>query len=238
MSLPFLFSQMEPQSWSRNYDDEFPEDEIDNLPEEHTPILLWGRSIKDKVQNGLRTKHLIVCLPLGASAFINSLNIQKKIVGSLLLPEIQLTNTSIQPSVNDNVCFIYSVNNLDESEVLLVVCQYEVPEERSHAWTAKLFEKIIPERVTVLDTILDCDYKAFTEIAPPLLRKIETTSAKKLRGTSQSVCADLEAPNLLQGGPAALITHVNLFTASITVYSANLERFLQHSTSALKTLGC
>lgn len=39
-ALPFLFSQLEPQTWSRNWDDEFPEDEIDNLPEEHPPTIL------------------------------------------------------------------------------------------------------------------------------------------------------------------------------------------------------
>lgn len=98
-------------------------------------------------------------------------------------------------------------------------------------------------RVIVLDTILDCDYRALTETTPPLLRKIETTASKvlpwlkqfpyiqqRIKGTSLSICPDLEAPNLLQAAPAALISYVMYFSSSLYRNSVNFERFPQHFT--------
>ncbi|KAL3510938.1 hypothetical protein ACH5RR_030339 [Cinchona calisaya] len=136
-----------------------------------SPFLLFSTSEHRKP---LRPSLLIIAISHPSLHFFHHLS-SKKRIGTLILPEIPLSGNSFQPSLTDKSCDIFSINNADES-IVLVSVQYPVTAERSYA-VAKLLigEQIISERVLILDSVQSRNFRGKLSRDEAFAFKLETS---------------------------------------------------------------
>ncbi|KAJ4710646.1 Fatty acid desaturase (Delta-4 desaturase) [Melia azedarach] len=134
----------------------------------------------------------------------------KTLIGSLIIPEIPFSGNSIEPSLGDKSCNIYAISDADNG-VLLASVQCPVVAERSHI-VAKLLigEQIIPERVLILDSIQNRNFRGKLSPDETYALKLETSSER--RGGS-SLLKDVDyfpSGSMVDGLPAALLSRCQL----------------------------
>ncbi|KAH9623171.1 hypothetical protein KSS87_005839 [Heliosperma pusillum] len=104
----------------------------------------------------------------------------KTLVGTLILPEIPFSGNTIIPSLNNKSCNIYALNDT-EKLVLLVSFQFHVPAERCHAVSKLLLgEKIIPEKVLILDSVQIQKFRGKLSRDDAVAYKLQTSLERKL----------------------------------------------------------
>ncbi|XP_073055059.1 uncharacterized protein [Primulina eburnea] len=103
----------------------------------------------------------------------------KTLIGTLVLPEIPCTGNSLEPSLKDKSCSIYALND-DDKLIMIVLVQFSVSSERSHT-VAKLIigEKIIPQRVLILDSIKSPNFRGKLSFDEACAFKLETSLERK-----------------------------------------------------------
>jgi|UniRef100_A0A2N9H0Y4 hypothetical protein len=108
----------------------------------------------------------------------------KILIGSLILPEIPFSGNSIEPSLGDKSCNIYTLNDADDS-IILISVQCSVAAERSHI-VAKLLigDQIIPDRVLILDSVQSQNFRGKLSPDETYSFKLETASERKGLGDS------------------------------------------------------
>ncbi|KNA18711.1 hypothetical protein SOVF_068290 [Spinacia oleracea] len=108
----------------------------------------------------------------------------KKLIGTVILPEIPFSGNSISPSFKNKSCNIYALNDT-EKPVLLVCVQFDVPAERCHAVSKLLLgEKIVPERVLILDSVQIQKFRGKLSRDDTVAYKLETSLERKGFGES------------------------------------------------------
>ncbi|XVF03095.1 hypothetical protein REPUB_Repub04eG0231100 [Reevesia pubescens] len=106
----------------------------------------------------------------------------KTLIGSLILPEIPLSGISVRPSLGDKSCNIYSLNEGNNS-TLLVSVQHGVSAERADLVARLLIGKdIVPERVLILDSIQSQNFRGKISPDETYAFKLETLAERKLSG--------------------------------------------------------
>ncbi|KAL2904841.1 Proteasome assembly chaperone 1 [Bienertia sinuspersici] len=140
----------------------------------------------------------------------------KKLIGTLVLPEIPFSGNTIAPSLNNKSCNIYALNDT-EKLVLLVCVQFHVPAERCHAVSKLLLcEKIVPERVLVLDSIQIQKFRGRLSRDDTVVYKLATSSQRKGFGESPrgpSLLKDMEyypSGSVVDGLAAALLARCQI----------------------------
>ncbi|KAL9225821.1 hypothetical protein vseg_001702 [Gypsophila vaccaria] len=117
----------------------------------------------------------------------------KTLVGTLVLPEIPSSGNSAASSTKSKSCNIYELNDT-EKLVLVVSIQFRVPAERCHAVSKLLIgEKIIPEKVLILDSIQIQNFRGRLSHDDPVAYKLLTSSERELLGETS------EGSSLLRG---------------------------------------
>lgn len=173
-----------------------------------SPFLLFSTSINRKP---LRPSLLIIAISYPSLHFFHHLS-SKKLIGTLILPEIPFSGNSIEPCLKDKSCDIYTVNNADDS-IIIVSVQYPVTAERSHA-VAKLLigEQIIPERVFILESVQSRNFRGQLSKDDAFAFKLETSSERN--GTSDSpLITSLDyfpSGSMVDGLAAALLAQCQL----------------------------
>lgn len=111
----------------------------------------------------------------------------KKLIGTLILPEIPFSGNTVAPSLKDKSCNIYALNDT-EKLVLLVCVQFHVPAERCHVVSKlMLTEKIVPEKVLILDSIQIQKFRGKLSRDDSVAYKLETSLERKRLGESPGV---------------------------------------------------
>ncbi|KAK9275348.1 hypothetical protein L1049_022612 [Liquidambar formosana] len=120
-----------------------------------SPFLLFSHPNPDKF---FRPSLLIIAISSPSLLVFHHVS-SKTLIGSLILPEIPFSGNSIEPSLGDKSCNIYSLNCADNL-ILLISVQCSVAAERCHL-VAKLLigEQIIPERVLILDSVQSRNFR-------------------------------------------------------------------------------
>ncbi|CAG8840666.1 2541_t:CDS:2, partial [Gigaspora margarita] len=91
------------------------------------------------------TNTLLIGINGGGNLFLESISSNKRLIGTILLPEIELIhNTLNQENGSNQGCFIYEMES--SSKTLLIPCNYKVNDERCFIWTKTLFNHIEAER--------------------------------------------------------------------------------------------
>jgi hypothetical protein len=121
---------------------------------------------------------LIIAISSPSLHFFHQIS-TKTLIGTVILPEIPFSGNTIKPSLKDKSCNIYSLDEHDNS-TLVVSVQYQVPAERSHA-VAKLLigGQIIPEKVLVLDSVQSRNFRGKLSPDETIAFKLETLQQRK-----------------------------------------------------------
>lgn len=149
-----------------------------------TPFLVFPTTAAD-LNLPLRPSLLIVAIS-SPSLHLFHTAASKTLVGTLILPETSFAGNSVLSSPKDNSCNIYSLDG--NNQTLLVSVQCPVAADRCHA-VAKLLvsDQIVPERVLILDSVQNRNFRGKLSRDEALVFKLETTSERK----SKSVLKDL-----------------------------------------------
>ncbi|VVB04048.1 unnamed protein product [Arabis nemorensis] len=134
----------------------------------------------------------------------------KTLLGSLIMPEVPFSGNTMEPSLEDKSCNIYSLSSTDDkNSILLVSVQLPVSPERSHIVSRLLIgQDIIPERVIILDSIQSRNFRGKLSPDETLAAKLETSSEKK--ATS---CVNLDyfpSGSVIDGLSASLLSRCQL----------------------------
>lgn len=178
-----------------------------------SPFLLFSNPKPDVP---LRPSLLIIAMSSSSVFLLNHVS-SKTLIGSLILPEIPFSGNSIEPSLGDNSCNIYTINDPDDGTLFASV-QFPVSPERSHI-VAKLLigEQIIPKKVLILDTIKKLNFRGKLSPDETYAFKLETLSARK--GDS-SLLKDVDyfpSGSMIDGLAAALLCRCQLKNISGTL---------------------
>ncbi|XVE85662.1 hypothetical protein DITRI_Ditri17bG0108700 [Diplodiscus trichospermus] len=176
------------------------------------PFLVLSNPRPDKP---LRPSLLIIAL-CSPSLYIFHHFSPKTLIGSLFLPEIPLSGISVEPSLGDKTTNIYSLDDGDNS-TLLVSVQHGVSAERSHL-VAKLLigEDIVPERVLILDSIQSQNFRGKLSPDETYAFKLETLAERKGLGggnAGSSLMKGLDyfpSGSMIDGLAAALLNRCQL----------------------------
>ncbi|KAL3654348.1 hypothetical protein CASFOL_004029 [Castilleja foliolosa] len=129
-------------------------------------------------KNTLRPSLLIIGMSSPSLHFLHHLS-PKTLIGSLILPEIPFAGNSIEPSLGDKSCNIYTIDNA-EKLIMIVMVQLPVVSERAHAVARKLIgDKIVPQRVLILDSIQSRNFRGRLSSDESVAFKLETSVEKK-----------------------------------------------------------
>ena len=140
-----------------------------------SPFLVFSNP---KPNEPLRPSLLIVAISSPSLYVFHQLS-SKTLIGTLILPEIPFSGNSIEPSLADKSCNIYTHNDADDS-IIIISVQCSIAADRSNV-VAKLLigEKIIPERVLILDSVRSQSFRGKLSPDETFAFKLETSSERK-----------------------------------------------------------
>lgn len=140
-----------------------------------SPFLVFSNP---KPNEPLRPSLLIVAISSPSLYVFHQLS-SKTLIGTLILPEIPFSGNSIEPSLGDKSCNIYTHNDADDS-IIIISVQCSIAADRSNV-VAKLLigEKIIPERVLILDSVRSQSFRGKLSPDETFAFKLETSSERK-----------------------------------------------------------
>ncbi|KAK9707075.1 hypothetical protein RND81_07G171000 [Saponaria officinalis] len=124
----------------------------------------------------------------------------KTLVGTLILPDSPSSESTAAPSSDKKSCNIYALNDT-EKLVLVVSIQFRVPAERCHAVSKLLIdEKIIPEKVLILDSIQIQNFRGRLSRDDPVAYKLQTSSEREVLGENSEGSPYLSNVNYFPSG--------------------------------------
>ncbi|RIB05661.1 hypothetical protein C2G38_2117843 [Gigaspora rosea] len=157
------------------------------------------------------TNTLLIGINGGGNLFLESISSNKRLIGTILLPEIELIrNTLNQENGSNQGCFIYEMES--SPKTLLIPCNYKVNDERCFIWTKTLFNHIEAERVIIFDIFKLSSYifNHREEHIYPYCRVLSSNSALEM---DKSIPI-YQPPNLVCNLSAAILSHCELYNIS------------------------
>ncbi|KAL3824021.1 hypothetical protein ACJIZ3_020050 [Penstemon smallii] len=158
----------------------------------------------------------IIAMSSPSLHFLHHLS-SKTLTGTLVLPEIPFSGNTIEPSLQDKSCNIYTLNDTDKS-IMIALVQFPVTSERSHS-VAKLLvgEKIIPQRVLILDSVQSRNFRGRLSPDETIAFKLETLLERK---DSDALIKGLDyfpSGSVIDGLAAALLSRCQLKNIKATL---------------------
>ncbi|CAF1920058.1 unnamed protein product [Brassica oleracea var. botrytis] len=162
----------------------------------------------------LKPSLLIIALSSPSLHIFHSLP-SKTLIGTLIIPELPFSGNTVEPSLQDKSCNIYSLsdnnNNNNNNAVLLVSVQLPVPPERSNLVSRLLVgQDIVPARVIILDSIQSRNFRGRLSPDEALAAKLETSSEKKAAATSRLSLDYFPSGSVIDGLSASLLSRCQL----------------------------
>lgn len=102
----------------------------------------------------------------------------KTLIGSLILPEIPFAGISIEPSLGDKSCNIYTLNVANDSIILISVPCFIAVERCRDVAKLLMADKIIPQRVLILDSVQSRNFRGKLLPDEAFAFKLETSSER------------------------------------------------------------
>lgn len=204
--MPFDLSAQDERRPSRVVDDAFEPAAVAAELAGHAPPVC---ALNDALPPGARSPSLAV-FAFGAApcAYARARFQLGHLAGAVLLPEVDVSGSALEPSVRDRSCDIYRLPLEPPYDALVLVCQYPIRSERAHAWAECVLRAISPARALVLDE--QPWHPALPERAGPgpCIRALETTAHKAARaaGGAPPAAPELEPLGMIGGAPAELLS--------------------------------
>jgi len=172
------------------------------------PLMLWAPWARNLLQSGaLEPRLLLLSLSNVGSHLLHHIP-NKRILGSIVLPEVSMVNNQIEPSPHNKECYLFTVD--PEASVVLVLVQYTISPERASMWAKTLFGVIRPDRVLMLGAISSHHFRGKISADEPLLFLLESSEQKKADKDQLAVAPYYPSGSLVDGVAAALITHCQI----------------------------
>lgn len=174
--------------------------------------------LADGLPDALRQPELaIFAFGKGPCAYVATRLVLARCVGCVLMPALDARGNTLEPSLDDQSCYIYAVSD----SVLVVACQYDVPPELAHSWAACVVDNVHPQHSLIMDAqpcgMLGSAIGAdAADAATVPLRALESEAhCTYRRGRSAALPAPmLEPPGMLGGVSAAMLTQLHVSGAS------------------------
>lgn len=183
------------------------------LPPLPSPFLVLSNHKPDQP---LRPSLLVIALSAPSHFVFHGIS-AKTLIGSLILPEVPFAGNSVEPSLGDKSCNIYALNGGANDSVLFVSVQCSVSADRANLVAKVLIgEKIIPQRVLILDSIQSPNFRAKLSPDETYAFKLETLSERgglDGRGGDSPLLEGLEyfpSGSVVDGLAAALLTRCQM----------------------------
>eukprot|EP00003_Mantamonas_plastica_P033631 TRINITY_DN973_c1_g1_i4.p1 TRINITY_DN973_c1_g1~~TRINITY_DN973_c1_g1_i4.p1 ORF type:complete len:311 (-),score=75.01 TRINITY_DN973_c1_g1_i4:126-1058(-) len=209
---------IDPQSFSlpsRVDDEDALWDEYAQPQTFYNPVLHW----KSTFQTPCSPSTLVIGTTQPTCAFLRATFMNNlTLVGTLVMPETSMKNNTLQDSLNNKSCNIYSVDGSGDNGTLVVLLQYAVEEDRANVFTQTLLGEISADQVVVLTSVLDVSYNMPREQSWNPVKELDTGFLRVIHSGDESawmsgegqdkemVCREFEAPNMITGVPAAVLT--------------------------------
>lgn len=178
------------------------------LPQLPSPFLVFSNPALD---SPYRPSLLIIAISSPSLHVFHHIS-SKTLIGTLILPELPFSGNSVEPSLGDKSCNIYSING-GNNLTLLVSVQCSVSPERSHLVSRLLIgEQIVPDRVLILDSVQSRNFRGKLSSDETFGFKLETTSVRK-GGSGSSTLKGLEyfpSGSMIDGLGAALLSRCEM----------------------------
>ncbi|ORX57161.1 hypothetical protein BCR36DRAFT_580576 [Piromyces finnis] len=222
---------------SRSYYEEadYISEDIDEIPEEfRQPYIVWTSEVESKLKSVLDVSNIIIGLKQAGTAYVNSRFTSKKAIGTLILPEINISKNCLNiHNTTNKSCNIYIAN--EKKPTLIVTCNYNVSQERAYDWSRLLLSNVKTEKIIIYDTLDATEIK--TDISseglphPPYLRKL-TTSNYIINDNIKT----LETPNFVQGCSASIMSWCEINNIKAVLYLSLNENIYGKSETTVETL--
>jgi len=222
---------------SRSYYEEadYISENLDEIPEEFKqPYIVWSSEVENKLNEVLDVSNIIIGLKQAGTAYVNSRFPSKKTIGTLILPEINISKNCLNINNTTNkLCNISIVN--DKKPTLIVTCNYNVSQERAYAWSRLLLSNVKTEKVIIYDTLDATEIK--TDISseglphPPYLRKLNTSNY--INNDNVKI---FETPNFVQGCSASIMSWCEINNIKAVLYLSLNENIYGKSESTVETI--
>jgi predicted ATP-grasp superfamily ATP-dependent carboligase len=222
---------------SRSYYEEadYINKDLDDVPEEFKlPYIIWSSDVEDKLNEVLDVSNIIFGLKQAGTAYVNACFPNKKTIGTLILPEINMSKNCLNLENSSNkLCNIYLVN--EKKPTLVVTCNYNISQERAYSWSRHLLSYVKTKNVIIYDTLDATEIK--TDISseglphPPYLRRLNTSNF--------SINDDikvLETPNFVQGCSASIMSWCEINNVRAVLYLSLNENIYGKSESTVETI--
>ncbi|CAL9248712.1 unnamed protein product [Arabidopsis halleri] len=166
-----------------------------------SPFIIFSNP---KPELPLRPSLLIIAISSPSLYIFHSLP-STTLLGSLIMPEVPFSGNTMEPSLEDKSCNIYSLSSTDDkNSILLVSVQLPVSPERSNLVSRLLIgQDIIPERVIILDSIQSRNFRGRLSPDETLAAKLETSAEKKATTHTGLVNLDYFPSGSVIGGLSA-----------------------------------
>ncbi|KAH0855422.1 hypothetical protein HID58_007193 [Brassica napus] len=174
-----------------------------------SPFILFS---SPKPELPLKPSLLIIALSSPSLHIFHSCLPSKTLIGTLIIPELPFSGNTVEPSLQDKSCNIYSLSdNNNENSVLLISVQLPVSPERSNLVSRLLIgQDIVPERVIILDSIQSRNFRGRLSPDEALAAKLETSSEKKAAATSRMNLDYFPSGSVIDGLSASLLSRCQL----------------------------
>ncbi|ORX79569.1 hypothetical protein BCR32DRAFT_328081 [Anaeromyces robustus] len=222
---------------SRSYYEEadYIGEDLDDIPEEFKqPYIVWSSDIQNKLQEVLDVSNIIFGLKQAGASYVNARFPNKKIIGTLILPEANLFKNCLNiENPFNKLCNIYFVN--EKKPTLIVLCNYNISQERAYAWSRYLLSNVKTQKIIIYDTLDATEIK--TDIScdglphPPYIRKLTTSNFE-----SNDDIKILETPNFVQGCSASIMSWCEINNVKAVLYLSLNENIYGKSETTVETI--
>jgi len=203
---------------------------------------MWSPEAEKRLKGGkYEAENLIIGLTDAGSHALHAVFPSLIPLATLVLPEIPLKGMVSDPKSPQNQnCLIYLNPNSQQRNKpdLVVICHYQIPNSRSFAWTQTLFSNIVADRVIILSSFVENDYKSEVHdpqhrLSPPFLRKLQTRNSPQLQ---RQICPSLESPNIIDNEAAGIVSHCEHRGKVCYLFNTLKETRLGEHNTSLNTL--
>ncbi|GLJ40987.1 hypothetical protein SUGI_0848500 [Cryptomeria japonica] len=165
------------------------------------PFVAWARTLDSP------PKLLLIALSKAACHLVHYLP-SKTLMGTFVLPEISMLENTIEPSVQDKSCLLYSPKG--DPTVMLASVQYAVSEERAVVWAKALLREVRPEAVVIAASIPSMHFRGKLSNDETLLFKLETLAQRRETNSDLNDVPYFPSGSVVDGPAAALLTQCQM----------------------------
>ncbi|TPX46969.1 hypothetical protein SeMB42_g03015 [Synchytrium endobioticum] len=165
---------------------------------------------------------LVIGLPGAGALFLHAAFPHKRLVGVLVMPgAVEFGWTPASDMGTPGTAFYQPESH---PHMIVGLCWHAVSVERAYSWAKCVSEHVDAKQIVVLDSLSSGTYRPAEyeadEVAAPWLRKLSTSGSEKIDAVPY-----LEAPNMLIGMSAALLTLMEISGHKSTYcYASLLEK--------------